>query len=254
MSSALTFAVFAMVSAATQNDGLLVAQAFTSLSLISLLTSPLNQLVQAMPQLLACSACFGRIEEFLGQPEKDGMAEPGCERLLDDLDMHPHEILEKGSQDEKVHVGASTCAVSICDASFAWSPSADPVLHNISLEIPIHSIEVLCGTVGSGKSTLIQVILGNAMRVSGKLHVLPDSWSYCGQTSWLISGTIQENITAGSTFDDEWYKYTLWTCSLDHDVQQLLAGDHTQVGSNGTALSGGQKQRIVRLTFYAKLG
>ena len=253
MSSALTFAVFAIISAATHHGSLLVAQAFTSLSLISLLTFPLNQLVQAAPQLLACSACFGRIQEFLDQPEKEAMCELDFEqRISDDPQTYVHEDGSKDDQDvrddedEKASVGSSINGISLRDVSFAWSPSAGPViLQDISLNVPVGSIEMLLGPVGSGKSTLIQGILGNARRVTGSLHVAHGSLSYCGQASWLMSGTIRDNVTAGSAFDDRWYKYTLWACSLERDLQQLPAGDRTEVGSNGSALSGGQKQRVV---------
>lgn len=159
-----------------------------------------------------------------------------------------HEYSKRCQQDEKVRIGSSINAVSIQDASFAWSPAAGPVLQDINLEIPKQSIELLLGLVGSRKSTLIQGILGNARRVTGSLVMVPGSLSYCGQSPWLISGSVRGNITAGSAFDEEWYKYTLWTCSLDHDLQQLPSGDLTEVGSNGASLSGGQKQRVVSST------
>lgn len=248
MSAALTFAIFATISAVTHDKSLLVAQAFTSLSLISLLTYPLNQLVQAAPQLLACSACFGRIQEFLNQPEKASMhnLEPG-QSESDGLQMCSSDVSEheQDEQDEKALISRSTSAISIRSASFAWSTSGDLALHDINLEIPVHSIEVLCGPVGCGKSTLIYGILGNARTVSGSLRTIHSSLSYCGQTSWLMTGTIRDNITAGSAFDKDWYRYTLWVCSLDRDLQQLPLRDMTEVGSNGTALSGGQKQRVV---------
>lgn len=249
MSSALTFAVFAIISAATNDRSLMVAQAFTSLSLISLLTQPLNQLVQASPQLLACSACFTRIEEFLELPEKDGVSEMKSEQSRsDETQTFSHEESEKDKREKQngeIDVGLSTIAVSIREASFGWSPSFSPVLHNINLEIRKHSIEVLCGPIGSGKSTLIHGILGNARRITGSLQVAPETSSYCGQVPWLMSGTIRDNILAGSAFDNDWYKYTLWACSLDIDL--LQGGDLTDVGSNGNALSGGQKQRVVSL-------
>jgi ATP-binding cassette subfamily C (CFTR/MRP) protein 1 len=58
MSAALTFAVFAVISAATHDKSLLVAQAFTSLSLISLLTYPLNQLVPSCATALSLRGMF----------------------------------------------------------------------------------------------------------------------------------------------------------------------------------------------------
>lgn len=245
MSSALTFAVFAIISAATNDRNLLVAQAFTSLSLISLLTQPLNQLVQAAPQLLACSACFTRIEEFINQPEKDGQSGLNSEQSeSDETRVFSYEESEKDKQKEqnkKAHDGLSTSAVKIVGANFTRSPSASPVLHNINLEIPKHSMEVLRGPIGSGKSTLIHGIIGNARRITGGLQVVPEISSYCGQVPWLISGTIRDNILAGSAFDNEWYKYTLWACSLDTDLLQIPHGDLAEVGSNGNALSRGQK-------------
>lgn len=251
MSSALTFAVFAIISAATHEGTLLVAQAFTSLSLISLLTFPLNQLVQAAPQLLACSACFGRIQDFLDQPEKEDVGEldldpsvPDTEEGLRDNDHND----EHGDQSEKPNDGPSFSAISIHDASFAWSSSARPPVREINLAVPVGSIEVLLGAVGSGKSTLLQGVLGNARIVSGSLQVAPLSLSYCGQTSWLMSGTIRDNIIAGSRFEPQWYAYTLWACSLNRDLQFLSNGDLSEVASNGSSLSGGQKQRIVGLS------
>lgn len=170
-----------------------------------------------------------------GQSESDGL-----QMCSSDVSEY-----EQNEQDNKAHISRSTSAISIRNASFAWSASGDLALHDINLEIPVHSIEVLCGPVGSGKSTLIHGILGNARTVSGSLCTIPSSLSYCGQTSWLMTGTIRDNITAGSAFDEEWYRYTLWVCSVDRDLQQLPRGDITEVGSNGTALSGGQKQRVV---------
>jgi ABC-type multidrug transport system fused ATPase/permease subunit len=253
MPAALTFAVFAVISAASHDKSLLVAQAFTSLSLISLLTYPLNQLVQAAPQLLACAACFGRIGEFLDQPGKDSVCELGTEQSLQ---TYPRDALddEQYDQNEKAYISCATSAVDIRHASFAWSSSAGPVLHDINLQIPMHSIEMLCGPIGSGKSTLIHGILGNALRVTGSLRVTNGSLSYCGQTPWLMSGTIRDNIIAGSDFDEEWYRYTLWACSLDRDLGHLSGGELTEVGSNGNVLSGGQKQRIVSCSSQIRSG
>ncbi|KAF5442206.1 hypothetical protein F2P56_034893 [Juglans regia] len=68
--------------------------------------------------------------------------------------------------------------------------------------------------------------------------------AYVSQTSWIQTGTIQENILFGSDMDNQKYKETLEMCSLVKDLELLPYGDLTEIGERGVNLSGGQKQRI----------
>jgi ATP-binding cassette, subfamily C (CFTR/MRP), member 1 len=127
-----------------------------------------------------------------------------------------------------------------------------PVLRDISINLPKSSITAFTGPIGCGKSTVLKTLLGEALPLSGRMSISSDHGgiAYCDQNSWLVSGTIRDNIVGYSTsnnpqFDAEWYKTTLWACCLEEDLNDLPDGDSTKVGSNGDSLSGGQKQRIV---------
>ena len=246
MSPALTFAVYAIISATTHDSSLLTGQAFTSVSLIALLTTPLNQLVQAAPQLLACSACAGRIQEYLEQPQKETPENMSFGILPQRLDNNTKENLP-GLADVTEKQATPPSAFLVEHATFQWPSASAPALRDINLEVPTGTIGILAGPIGSGKSSLLQSILGNTMIVKGSVSRAPISLSYCSQNPWLISGTIYENITMGSSYDPDWYQYTLWACSLDRDIRKLPMADLTQVGSKGAGLSGGQKQRVVCL-------
>ena len=56
--------------------------------------------------------------------------------------------------------------------------------------------------------------------------------------------TVKENILFGCEFDEARYRRVLSVCALEPDLEQLPAGDGTQIGERGITLSGGQKQRL----------
>jgi ATP-binding cassette subfamily C (CFTR/MRP) protein 2 len=69
-------------------------------------------------------------------------------------------------------------------------------------------------------------------------------FGYVSQTTWIQTGTIQENILFGSELEDERYQETLERSSLIKDLEFFPYGDLTEIGERGVNLSGGQKQRI----------
>jgi ABC-type bacteriocin/lantibiotic exporter with double-glycine peptidase domain len=110
-------------------------------------------------------------------------------------------------------------------------------------------------SIGSGKSTLIQALLGETVTHKGFITMgSTDSIAFCAQTPWLVNKSIQKNILGTSLFNGPWYKKVLSACALFEDLKNYPAGDRTLVGSKGITLSGGQKQRIVSnfpfLMFY----
>ncbi|KAK1597529.1 P-loop containing nucleoside triphosphate hydrolase protein, partial [Colletotrichum navitas] len=67
---------------------------------------------------------------------------------------------------------------------------------------------------------------------------------FCDQIPYLTNNTIYTNIIGHSTVDEAWYKTVVKAVDLETDLNKLLRGDLTPVGSNGDALSTGQKQRV----------
>lgn len=101
----------------------------------------------------------------------------------------------------------------------------------------------ICGTVGSGKSSLLSSILGEMRKLSGTIR-LGGTKAYVAQSSWIQSGKIEENILFGKEMQREKYDKVLEACSLKKDLEILSFGDQTVIGERGINLSGGQKQRV----------
>ncbi|KAF5774254.1 putative ABC-type xenobiotic transporter [Helianthus annuus] len=154
---------------------------------------------------------------------------------LSELDSGLVEIIPRGSSDT---------VVEIVDGNFSWdAASCNPTLSDISFRV-FHRMKVaVCGPVGSGKSSLLSCILGELPKLSGKVK-LSGSKAYVGQSPWIQSGMIEQNILFGKEMDRERYEKVLEACDFKQDLKVLSFGDQTVIGERGINLSGGQKQRI----------
>ena len=121
--------------------------------------------------------------------------------------------------------------------------SHNPTLKDINLRVCRGMRVAVCGTVGSGKSSLLSCMLGEVPKISGILK-LCGTKAYVAQSPWIQSGKIEENILFGKEMDRERYERVLDACSLKKDLEALSFGDQTVIGERGINLSGGQKQRI----------
>ncbi|KOM52354.1 hypothetical protein LR48_Vigan09g101300 [Vigna angularis] len=145
---------------------------------------------------------------------------------------------------QKLPWGSSDKAIELVDGNFSWdlcSPNA--TLKNINLNV-YHGMRVaVCGTIGSGKSSLLSCIIGEVPKISGTLKICGTK-AYVSQSPWIQSGKIEDNILFGKEMDSEKYEKVLEACSLTKDLEVLPFGDHTIIGEKGINLSGGQKQRV----------
>ncbi|XP_078693313.1 ATP-binding cassette sub-family C member 5-like [Branchiostoma floridae x Branchiostoma belcheri] len=116
-------------------------------------------------------------------------------------------------------------------------------LFNIDLDLPKGTLLGVCGSVGSGKSSLISGILGQMRVVCGTVG-LTGSVAYVAQQAWIMNASVRDNILFGEDYDQQRYEETVNICCLNHDLKVLPAGDLTEIGERGINLSGGQKQRI----------
>ncbi|OJJ45854.1 hypothetical protein ASPZODRAFT_98811 [Penicilliopsis zonata CBS 506.65] len=240
-----TFTIYAIIAAVKHDATLLSSQAFTSLSLVTLVTNPLLTFIQSVPSLREAMACFDRIEEYCKkQPVQATQQSLSKEELVEHRS--PGEHSYRGPQPAIEMTGSSPDAQSIVsfrDADIAWSRAT--ILHSINLTIKVGRISIFVGPVGAGKLTLLQSILQETTVTSGSIHVpCHSSLAYCAQTPWIINDTIRENILMGAETDPKWYEFALSACGLQQDLQKIPAGDNCMAGSNGVSLSGGQKQRI----------
>lgn len=102
----------------------------------------------------------------------------------------------------------------------------------------------LIGQFGSGKTSLINALLGE-MNCDGPTQIeINGTIAYAAQKPWIKNATVRDNILFGSNYDHERYAEILHYSCLNPDMQILPNGDQTVIGERGCTLSGGQKARI----------
>ncbi|UNI24672.1 hypothetical protein JDV02_010402 [Purpureocillium takamizusanense] len=239
--SAFGIAIFASGLGASE---LSVGKIFTSLAIIGLISGPLAQLLYTVPSVVRSLASFDRLQEFLDKvaesrslrdEPRDG-SDNEAAPYKDDLDF-PAEV-----------------SIAVEHASFRYNVGDDPILRDINVRVPRASFALVVGKVGTGKSTLMNALLGE-LNTSGSVYIDRNAQgiAYCAQTPWLVNATIQQNIVAQSSMDQDWYDTVVRACALDVDFASLPRGDRSLVGTKGISLSGGQKHRVaLARAVYAK--
>ncbi|XP_068628827.1 ATP-binding cassette sub-family C member 4-like [Battus philenor] len=135
-------------------------------------------------------------------------------------------------------------AVVLNGISASWSDSNEKMtLKNISMRLRKGKLCAIIGSVGSGKSSLMQVLL-KEFPISNGNFTVDGRLSYACQESWLFPATVRENILFGLPYDALKYKEVCKICCLLPDFKQFPYGDQSLVGERGVSLSGGQKARI----------
>lgn len=239
----------------TRADGFSVSQAFTSLAIVGLVSTPLANLIGSYPTFVSSVACFGRIQEFLLQDE----SKAGSCGDVDASERKPSGSTASAPEGADVKLqdmsarqprARSHIALRFENATVCVNGKSEPILRDISVSIPSGKYTEVTGTVGCGKSTFLKAILGEASLASGRIHFeLPGlAVAFCEQSPWLRNISIKDNIVAQEQFDDQWYARVVFACDLRQDISGFPKGDDTLVGSGGITLSGGQKQRVVSLT------
>lgn len=191
--------------------------AFPALQLFSMLEGSLREIPGLITVLLNARIAVCRIEDFMEEPNKDAISHPSKQ-------------------------GADP-GLKLQSASFAWPGTGRPVLHDISLAFPV-GLTVVTGKVGAGKTALLQALLGELDTLAGSIIQSGEMIGYCGQTPWLQSISIRENILFSSLQEDVRYKQVLEACALTPDLASFKDRDLSNIGENGIGLSGGQKARV----------
>ena len=148
--------------------------------------------------------------------------------------------------------------ISIQNLNFSFDNNKkDDILKNINLNIKNGEKLGIIGTIGSGKTTLANILLklyninDNQVYIDNKdineinTSELRDSFCYITQESFLFSSTIRNNVTLfNNNFSNEEVWKSLESACLDEEVKKMENGIETIIGEKGITLSGGQRQRI----------
>ena len=138
------------------------------------------------------------------------------------------------------------------------SQHSDKVLDNVSITIPHNKVTAIVGASGSGKTTMLKMMLGFYEPVSGEVLLggsrigdySPSVWrSMCGtvmQEGFIFSDTIGNNIgVSDETPDMERVRKAVRTANIEEFISGLPLRYNTKIGAEGNGISSGQKQRLL---------
>jgi ATP-binding cassette subfamily B multidrug efflux pump len=199
---------------------------------INMLTFPVSAIGWTASMIQRAAASQKRLNEFLH-----------TEPMVHDL---------PGSEDRQL-----SGAISFRGVDFIYPNTGIWALSNLTLDIPAGQTVAIVGRTGSGKSTLVQllmrlydasngsVMLDGADIRSLRLESLRRQVSYVPQDGFLFSDSIARNISFGAEgAGAEQIEAAARAAAVHRDISAFPAGYETLVGERGVTLSGGQKQRV----------
>ena len=150
-------------------------------------------------------------------------------------------------------IARKACSISFNHICFSYSEGKE-VLKELNLRVKEGEKVVLLGTSGSGKSTILKILMGMERAQSGTIRIggqdtmdlgedrIFKEISYIQQEVFIFDGTIRENICLFQTYREEELQSVIERAGLRNLVKEK--GLSYRCGENGAALSGGERQRI----------
>lgn len=226
----ITFIVAYAVIQGNMTLGMLIAVQYV----VGQLNSPLNQLVEFIRSLQEARISLERMNEIHIKENEESLGEK-----ITLLPEYGDLIME--------------------NVSFQYEgPHSPTVLRDINLYIPRGKTTAIVGSSGSGKTTVLKLLLNFYQPTEGVIRVGDINlsniqtrlWrSQCGvvmQDGYVFNDTIAHNIALGDEIiDKQKLLKAVKVANIQNFVEALPLGYNTRIGQDGTGLSQGQKQRLL---------
>ena len=184
-----------------------------------------------------------------------GVSDHLQEEIHDENMVYDVEAYEHKKQVEKLDIKK---AIKLEDITYKYPNSEQLIFDHADMEIPIGAAVGIVGSSGSGKTTVVDILLGLLELQTGTIYAdgvnVKDNYEawlknigYIPQTIFMIDSTIRKNVAFGiadEEIDDDRVWAVLKEAQLDEFVRSLPEGLDTGIGERGIRLSGGQRQRI----------
>lgn len=239
--------VFTFITYVLLGNELEAKTVFTTMALMNMLITPLNMYPWVFIGLTESWVSIKRIQRLLDLPESDissFYSDPpiGVDVMVKNTTFSTKsDVKNENSPSTSRDEGESGRLVRFEDEKKISFSLAD-------LEFTVEKGQLIgiMGRVGSGKSLLLDGILGEIAKQEGIVAVnnLEKGFGFVKQIPWIQRGTIRENILFGKPYDHNKYKSIIRACALTDDLNTFPKKDLSGVGEAGMTLSGGQKTRI----------
>jgi ATP-binding cassette subfamily B protein len=195
------------------------------------------------------------IEQLLGFIQGFQDAKISLERLNEIHQMQDEEPADK----EWSHTLPENKSLTLSKLTFCYPGAGnEPVLENIDLHIPQGKTTAIVGMSGSGKTTILKLLLRFYEPQKGEIKVGDQpisnigfkTWrSQCGvvmQDGFIFSDNIERNIAVGDEYPDKIkLRHAIKVANIQDFIDGLPLGLNTKIGAEGNGISQGQRQRML---------
>jgi ATP-binding cassette subfamily C protein len=231
-----------------------------------------NNLQSMVPMLGLFGAAIvrlrGSVSAITGQASQLGYNMASVDAVVDDLsllrDMNEKRLLPEANRHSRSNSSASEklplrTGLQLEHVSYTYPNAEQPALRDINLRIEPGQSVGLVGATGSGKTTLVNVLLGllapqegqilaDGVSIHSDVRAWQNNLGYIPQNIFLLDDSIRRNVAFGVSdedIDDDSVWNALYAAQIGGFVMdELPDGLDTFVGERGARLSGGQRQRV----------
>lgn len=213
--------------------------------------------------------CYARIRELLEHENTDTFPEPYASSITNSMSQSTKHSTNQGSYQNSTAMATATATATATDntpllefrnVTFRYDNAESPALENISFKVYHGETLAIMGDIGSGKSTITNLIPRLFSIESGDILFKGKSiydWNvddlrahigYVPQKAYLFTGTIDMNVrygaASGQVLSVEDVENACHLAKADEFINRLDGGYQYTVSQGGTNLSGGQRQRL----------
>lgn len=211
--------------------------------------------------------CYARIRELLEHENTDTFPEPYASSITNSMSQSTKHSTNQGSYQNSTAMATATATATdntplleFRNVTFRYDNAESPALENISFKVYHGETLAIMGDIGSGKSTITNLIPRLFSIESGDILFKGKSiyeWNvddlrahigYVPQKAYLFTGTIDMNVRYGAASDQvlsvEDVENACHLAKADEFINRLDGGYQYTVSQGGTNLSGGQRQRL----------
>ncbi len=248
-----------MLSQGTVNFTALITH-MVSIAVVIVAVYQVNQENMTMGAMIACvllagrgMAPVGQFANLLVRLQQSRLSLKGLQDLM-------RKPVDRAQDSLGLDLGVFTPSIKVQSASFSFPVSEDQsldVLQDVSFELKAGDRVGILGKIGSGKSTLIRMMMGLYDPSSGSVEISgvdirqlnPSQYrrkiGYVSQDAGLLYGTLRYNLTVGAPWvGEEGVWLAIQRAGLEELVQAHPSGIDIPIAEGGASLSGGQRQLV----------